>query len=111
MGSIRGAQGCDLKGTFAAEGAADKIQLLWSSHWSMLPQLITVAAKDAEFKDFIWKRVDDEIWPADRFALVLRNARAKCPPSGVEFYRVAIKASMRNLGPERLSPNDSNGAR
>jgi hypothetical protein len=79
-----------------AEGAADRIQLLWSSHWSTLPQLIALTAKDAEFKDFIWERVDDEIWPADRFALVLRNARTKCPRSGGEFCRVVIKSSVRN---------------
>ena len=77
-----------------AEGAADKIELLWSSRWSTLPQMIALTDKDADFKTFIWQRIDEEIFPLDRFAVVVRNARTKCPRVAVEFCRAVIRAAV-----------------
>src|SRR5580698_3640208 len=48
-----------------AEGAEDKIQLLWADHWSTLPEMIALTNEDRAFNKFIWQRIRDEDFPRD----------------------------------------------
>ena len=73
-----------------AEGAEDKIQLLWADHWSTLPEMIAFTKKDREFKQFIWKRISDEDFPRDEFERVVRHARTECPQVATNFCQAIL---------------------
>ena len=73
-----------------AEGAEDKIQLLWADHWSTLPQMIALANKDRAFKKFIWQRIGDEDFPRDEFERVVQHARGECPQVATNFCRAVL---------------------
>jgi hypothetical protein len=73
-----------------AEGANDKIQLLWADHWSTLPEMIALTRKDREFKTFIWQRIGDEDFPRDEFERVVRHARVECPHVATNFCRAIV---------------------
>jgi len=90
-----------------AEGAEDKIQLLWADHWSTLPQMIAFTEKDAEFKAFIWQRIGDETFPKDTFARFVRHARAQCPSVAKAFCRAVIIESQRAMRPNKSLNNDA----
>jgi hypothetical protein len=78
-----------------AEGANDKIQLLWANHWSDLPQMLSLTSKDPAFKSFIWQRMKDVDFPESDFATIIHNAKASCPTGGADFCRafIAVAAS------------------
>ena len=76
-----------------AEGAEDKIQLLWADHWSTLPEMIALTNKDREFKKFIWQRISDEAFPRDEFERVVQHARSECPRVATEFGREFLSES------------------
>jgi len=80
-----------------AEGANDKIQLLWANHWSDLPQILSLTSKDPEFRSFIWQRMNDLDFPANEFAIIIHNAKASCPIGGANFCRafIAVSASRK----------------
>lgn len=84
-----------------AEGANDKIQLLWANHWHDLPRMLQLTAQDPKFKSFIWQRAHDEDYPANEFAKTLNNAKTSCPKG-------ALTSAKLSLGPRRArSPNYS----
>jgi hypothetical protein len=78
-----------------AEGAEDSIQKLWVNHWAELPEMISLADKDPEFKEFIWQRISDETFPQDDFVLFVQNAKEKCPTIASEFCRAVIQESTK----------------
>lgn len=78
-----------------AEGAEDKIQLLWSKQWEKLPTMITLTRNDAEFKSFLWQVLESEAFPQDEFSVVVRNARQHCPSGAAEFCRAVLKVRAR----------------
>lgn len=73
-----------------AEGAEDKIQLLWVDHWSTLPEMIALTNKDRAFKKFIWQRIGDEDFPRDEFERVVRHARGECPQVATNFCSAVL---------------------
>ena len=73
-----------------AEGAEEKIQLLWADHWSTLPEMIALTNKDRAFQKFIWQRISDEDFPRDEFERVVRHARAECPEVATIFCRAIL---------------------
>lgn len=77
-----------------AEGAEDKVQLLWANHWSTLPEMIALANKDPGFKALMWRIARSEAFPQDTFNIVLQSASARCPRRAVEFCSV-IRATAR----------------
>lgn len=85
-----------------AEGAEDKIQQLWSSRWPTVAQMIALTKKDSEFKAFIWQRITDETFPQERFSVVVRNAKIKCPVVATEFCRAVIKSAAQPIIPPDL---------
>lgn len=76
-----------------AEGAEDKIQVLWTTRWRDLPRMIALTNKDPEFRKFIWSVVHSEAFPQDAFDKVLHAARNLCPPGAAEFCREVNAAS------------------
>ena len=82
-----------------AEGAEDKIQLLWANHWSEVSQMIALTKKDPEFKAFLWTRISDETFPQDRFAVFVHNAKTKCPSLATDFCSAVVKAASRPIIP------------
>jgi hypothetical protein len=78
-----------------AEGVNDKIQQLWEHHWDDLPAMIELTSKDAVFKDFIWRRIEDEDFPLDSFQRVVGYATSRCPTVAKEFCDAVISASYR----------------
>jgi hypothetical protein len=82
-----------------AEGAEDKIQVLWATRWSAISQMIALTKKDSEFKTFIWQRITDETFPQERFAVFVRNAKTSCPEVAAEFCRAVIKAAAQPINP------------
>ena len=77
-----------------AEGAADKIELLWSEKWSTTPRMLELVKKDDAFKSFIWARIHEEIFPKDRFDHVSNLAKLHCPNEGEEFCAMFVKQNM-----------------
>jgi hypothetical protein len=75
-----------------AEGVSDKIEQLWVKHWDSLPEMIALTSKHAGFKSFVWKRIDEEIFPQDWFALVADSARHQCPEEAATFCDAVIRA-------------------
>jgi hypothetical protein len=73
-----------------AEGAEDKIHLLWADHWSTLPEMIAITNKDRQFKKFIWQRISDETFSRDEFERVVRRAQAECPKVARSFCRALL---------------------
>jgi hypothetical protein len=73
-----------------AEGAEDKIQLLWADHWSTLPEMIALTNEDRAFNKFIWQRIRDEDFPRDKFEQVVRHARVECPKVAAKFCRAVL---------------------
>ena len=73
-----------------AEGAGDKIQLLWADHWSTLPEMIALTNKDRAFKEFIWQRIGDEDSPRGEFDRVVRHARGECPQEATSFCSAVL---------------------
>lgn len=57
-----------------AEGAEDKMQVLWATRWTDLPAMIDLTNNDLEFKKFVWSVVHSEAFPQDTFQKVLHNA-------------------------------------
>jgi hypothetical protein len=86
-----------------AEGAEDKIQLLWATKWPSVAQMIELTNNDPEFKTFIWQRITDETFPQDRFATVVRNAKEKCPLGASNFCSAIISAAAQPIIPPDLS--------
>jgi len=78
-----------------AEGADDKIQLLWANHWQDLHRMLELTVRDPKFKEFLWQRVGDEDFPADRHAKILRYVRTSCPKSGTEFCQTFVGKAAR----------------
>ena len=76
-----------------AEGAQDKIQLLWVERWNELPQMAALTSRNPGFKAFVWRILESESFPKDTFSKVLRNASRRCPPEGKEFCRAVKKAA------------------
>lgn len=76
-----------------SEGASDKIELLWFEHWDLLPEMQKIASSDPEFKEFLLKEVNSELFPKERFDAVQKNARSNCPPSVKEFCLEFIKGA------------------
>lgn len=74
-----------------AEGAEDKIQLLWADRWSALPEMIGLTNKDRRFKKFIWLRIGDATFPRDEFDRVVQHARSECPPGAIDFCHEVLK--------------------
>ena len=77
-----------------AEGANDKIQLLWVNHWHDLPRMLQLTAQDPKFKAFIWQRAHDEDYPANEFAKTLNDAKTSCPKDGANFCQTFIGAAV-----------------
>ena len=90
-----------------AEGAEDKIQLLWADHWSTLPQMIALTKKDAEFKAFIWQRISADTFPQDTFARVVRHANTQCPITAKAFCQAIIVESKRAMRPNKSLNTDA----
>ena len=78
-----------------AEGAEDKIQLLWHDHWLTLPEMIALTNKDRHFKQFIWQRTRDEAFPRDEFDRVAQHARSECPREATEFCREILREAAK----------------
>lgn len=86
-----------------AEGAEDKIQMLWANRWSEISEMIALTDKDAEFKAFMWQRISDETFPQERFTVFVQNAKAHCPSVAAEFCRAVLKAADQPIIPPDLS--------
>ena len=78
-----------------AEGAQDRIYVLWSRQWHRLPTMISLAQRDPEFKDFLWQTLASETFPQDEFSIVVQNTRRKCPSEAREFCRAVLKEAKR----------------
>jgi hypothetical protein len=76
-----------------AEGANDKIQLLWANHWRDLPRMLELTKQDPKFKAFMSQRMNDQDFPSNEFAKILQNAKTSCPKGGVEFCKAFIQAA------------------
>ena len=77
-----------------AEGAQDRIQLLWARSWSELPRMLAFTSKDPGFKKFVWAIIDSEAFPQGTFNIVLKNASTRCPAVAIEFCQ-AVKSSAK----------------
>jgi hypothetical protein len=77
-----------------AEGAQDKVQMLWADHWNDLPKMIALAKEDPAFKAFLWSIIESEAFPQTTFATVLQNATRRCPKVAAEFCG-AVKNAAR----------------
>lgn len=87
-----------------AEGATDKIDRLLMDQWQTLPQMIQLTRKDPTFKEFIWQRIHDDIFPMEWFDVVVEKSRNECPMEGKEFCQAVIRESTRRSHPD--IPND-----
>lgn len=76
-----------------AEGAQDRIQLLWADRWGDLPKMLALTKKEPGFNAFVMRSLFSEAFPQDTFAKVLRNAKTKCPTGGRAFCREVKKAA------------------
>lgn len=78
-----------------AEGASDRIEQMWIKHWDTLPKMIALTSKDRGFHDFIWARIDEEIFPQESFSVLVANAQQRCPKSALRFCAAVIASSVR----------------
>ena len=78
-----------------AEGAEDKVQLLWANRWSDIPKMLALTTKDRDFKKFIWIIIDSDAFPRDTFNTVLANATRHCPRGAEEFCQAVKSAAKR----------------
>jgi hypothetical protein len=76
-----------------AEAAQDKIQLLWAERWNELPKMVVLTRHNPLFKAFLWRTLESEAFPQDRFSRVLYNASRRCPPKAKEFCRAVKNAA------------------
>ena len=76
-----------------AEGAQDKIQLLWAHRWSELPKMLAFTRTDPGFKKFVWVIIDSEAFPQNTFNTVLANATKRCPSGAKEFCQAVESAA------------------
>lgn len=63
---------------FYAEGYSDVVVVALSKRWSDLGTLQALMARDAEFREFVYKHIDATTDEKD-LGRVLRNARTRCP--------------------------------
>ena len=60
------------------EAYSDLVMRLLADRWSELPELAKLGVHDAPFELFVLKHID-ETWTDSKFALVMANAKTKCP--------------------------------
>lgn len=73
-----------------AEGFTESITALLARQWSALPQFAARADKDAQFRSFVLKHIDESA-DADNLRLIEENAKSKCPSKYTRLCGAFIK--------------------
>ncbi len=76
-----------------AEGANAKIHHLLSHRWGQVPLLVDLAKRNAEFKKFMWARLDDEDFTQEDFNVLVSRARTECPRGAEEFCKEVARVA------------------
>lgn len=76
-----------------AEGFSESVSIILSEHWKDLKELSRLAASDQAFRHFVISHIDQTV-PAERLALIAKNASRRCPSREErlckEIYEAAI---------------------
>jgi len=78
---------CD-SGNVAAEYSY-AISRLLAHHWDHVGSLLSLAADDEQFKQFVLRHVDEDI-PEEEAQLIINNSRQHCPADGGWLCRAIV---------------------
>ena len=83
-----------------AEGLNDSIYRLLADNWDSLPKMLKLAESDTAFRDFVYQRIEDEMFPQDLLSRVLHHAKYECPAQANDFCQAVIAGAAATMDAE-----------